>query len=542
MKRHFGLGVLLACLPVAVASADRCIGPKDTNNAATSRGAAIIDPDSIVFCDDFDSYCNTNWNADPRVQWPGYPPNPDTTLCTSPTDGLETYVKQAYHWYKPYSMGPQFGITNADNSAGGKRFEGWDGNPGWASLPYAAVQAGNETDPVTGGAAYGVFDMSGAINNRFPGSTAVNGTDEFPLVMRFWTHDDVGLGESQQSAWGKPANWAFYMELTLDGDRAPTDFTLADGNTSSECVTQQVNRKFPVICQQVNNGLRPPTCPPLSTTVHAALALGWVAPLDVNPCDVETGRKPTMYHAATFDGLYWRAPRSNQYPGSGDFNYGMSQGMFEMSVKTSTYDIKLIAPHSCIKDGCANPPGYEIVTNTATLTRQYTGPFNKIAMGIGMACELDPATGDCMSGTVRDQHGFHYGWSNVYPDRPVVYGGVGNLTSGACCLVDGTCQETSSSECASLSGRFNGSNSTCATTLCCPLPYADADTDGDVDQDDFGAFQMCYNGAGAVPTGCECYDRNTDGKVDATDFQSFGNCWTGPNVPWSTDITPNCAP
>ncbi len=525
--------------PVAGVWAERCVGPRDTDALVTTTyNITPFSQSDIVFCDDFDSYCLTNYNTVPRVQWPGYPPDPDTTWCTSPTDGTETYIKQSYHWAKPYSGGPQFGLGNAAYGSGGLRLEGWNGNSGWTSLNYVVIQAGNNTDPIDGGAAYGVFDMTNAIAHRFPDSDAVNGTDAFPLILRFWLHCNNNISAPAGSRnWGQTANWPFYMELTLGSDRAPTDYAMSNP-AIAECVNQQVN--FPVICQQHPSHTKPPglpsSCPPLSSTVHKSLAFGWLAPMDTNPCNVETGRKPTMYHAATFDGLYWSRLVAGQYPGNGgDFNYGMGLGFFEITIRSTEYDVRLIAPYDCTDDGCPDPPGYDIGTSIATIPRQYTGPFDHIGMGVGPACELDPVTGDCKAGKVRDQHAFHYGWGNVYPDRPVVFGGVGNSSTGACCFNDpqNPCQDLSAAACELAGGRFSGPNTTCAATICCPYPFADSDYDGDVDQDDFGAYQLCFtNTGGGVPTGCTCFNRDGDDDVDGFDLEAFNHCFSGANVPW----------
>ncbi len=545
MKPIITLCVVSVLLSAVPAFGDRCIGPMDTSSLVTTTyGIQPFTTDDIVWCDDFGTYCSENY--DNTVYWPGYPPNPDTTLCTNgPGTYGEWWMKTAntidgHNWDKNWS-GNNFGVTDARSL----RFEGWNGNSGWITLPFVAAQAGNQS-PLSGRAYY-EFAMTEAIEHKYTGSTAVNGTDGNPLVLRYWLHDNVGLSESQQSAWGFPANWQFYLELFLDNDRAPVDYVMA-ADTNAQCVAEGIN--WPVICQQNprGQGVLPPNCPDTATyprPVHASLAFGWLAALDLNPCDVDTGRKPTMYHAATFDGQQWSRLIANQNPGNGgDFNYGMSSGFFEMTIKSSTYDVRLIAPFDCRNDGCPNPPGYTIGTSTAiNLPRLYTGPFNKVGMGGGLGCELDSANGwVCKSESVRNSRPWTWTSNPAYVDRPVLLGGVGNITTGACCMNDGSCDDLDGTACQNAGGRFAGANTTCATTVCCPLPFADADTDGDVDQDDFGAFQMCYNGSGAVPTGCECYDRNVDGKVDATDFQSFNYCWTGPNVPWSTDIAPNCEP
>ena len=64
------------------------------------------------------------------------------------------------------------------------------------------------------------------------------------------------------------------------------------------------------------------------------------------------------------------------------------------------------------------------------------------------------------------------------------------------------------------------------------LASGDMDRDGDVDQEDFGAFQACISGTGLQrPPGCEDADANTDGDVDQDDFAAFQSCMSGPNVP-----------
>jgi hypothetical protein len=80
----------------------------------------------------------------------------------------------------------------------------------------------------------------------------------------------------------------------------------------------------------------------------------------------------------------------------------------------------------------------------------------------------------------------------------------------------------------------------------CPTPFADADEDGDVDQSDFAAFEVCYTGS---PPGasydaekCHCFDRNHDGDVDEHDLSEFEYCATGPGVLWSQQLEPDCTP
>lgn len=84
------------------------------------------------------------------------------------------------------------------------------------------------------------------------------------------------------------------------------------------------------------------------------------------------------------------------------------------------------------------------------------------------------------------------------------------------------------------------------TSPVCPVPFADADTDGDVDHDDFAIFQQCYTGGnGGVPESCSCFDRveGTSLGIDGEDFVAFKNCRTGPNVPFDSQNPPvDCVP
>jgi hypothetical protein len=121
-----------------------------------------------------------------------------------------------------------------------------------------------------------------------------------------------------------------------------------------------------------------------------------------------------------------------------------------------------------------------------------------------------------------------------------VEGGTPLPLSGACCIPDGTCTEVADeAACTTAGGTFRGLCSTCATAACpvvCNDPFADADADGDVDADDFGAFQRCFTGSGGtVVTGCRCFDRpeggSPDGDVDEDDYDRFTACQSGAAVP-----------
>jgi hypothetical protein len=66
----------------------------------------------------------------------------------------------------------------------------------------------------------------------------------------------------------------------------------------------------------------------------------------------------------------------------------------------------------------------------------------------------------------------------------------------------------------------------------------DFDDDDDVDQEDFGTFQVCLSGPGFPhAAGCERADLDGDNDVDQNDFGLFQNCLSGAGVPGD----PNCA-
>jgi hypothetical protein len=299
-----------------------------------------------------------------------------------------------------------------------------------------------------------------------------------------------------------------------------------------------------------------------------SIAIGFLAVMCKDPCTCEEqgagSHKPQMNHLVLFDGNKWRELRTGrgtaltqcppQWPaapdgpelnmqdsGSGQCgNFPLVGGDHKVYMKLTTNKI-LVHMGNGLGDYCG------------AFDRVYKGPFNRVSLGVGQGCELqDKTQGDvytCKSGGTPKQcltysTGFT-GWWRTQFDSMNLLGGilVQNANEGACCKTDGVCMNgTTQAVCTAQHGQWHGPNSLCSQYQCCPMPFADVDHDGDVDQDDFGDFQLCYNGDGAVPTGCACFDRNNDSKVNATDFTSFGNCWTGPNVPWTQAVTPSCAP
>ncbi len=88
-------------------------------------------------------------------------------------------------------------------------------------------------------------------------------------------------------------------------------------------------------------------------------------------------------------------------------------------------------------------------------------------------------------------------------------------------------------------GNADCADSECQRTdVCCPHnPAYDVDDDGDVDADDFAAFQRCLDpGAGfdALSQECKCMDRHPnyagDGDIDMDDLDVLIGCAGGPGV------------
>ena len=74
----------------------------------------------------------------------------------------------------------------------------------------------------------------------------------------------------------------------------------------------------------------------------------------------------------------------------------------------------------------------------------------------------------------------------------------------------------------------------------CGVPFADTDSDGDVDQSDFGVMQQCMGLTSDVPVSftnipCACFDCDHNQIVDQEDVSEFKKCASGPDVPYSLD-------
>ena len=514
------------------APAQRCLG---------------IPESQIVWCDDFDNYC-----ADGQA-WSGHLPLP----AACPTDGSAVADNAAFltNWAVPQ------GCVWADNqtiTADAAKVD---------SPPFALKSRGmgypGESGPTNLASSRHVFPLQSSIQAKNAAKNAVNGTDENPLKLSYRVKHNTPADCS--GCGGDTALALWYAELVLDEDRAPTDYILRHCDPATESTAI-----YPVICQQRQSVAG---CPPLSTAVHASIAVGLVAILDTNPCDVENGRRPTNYHLSVFDGLMWRDLRNSLYPGTGDFALGNGGlGKVYLEVRANhifvTWDIVYngLPEHS-----------------EATIPRQYLGAFNRMASGPGPGCELDPVTHACIG--TEDCFKYcdlkpNWCWRNTFVDSLVLYDGVLEDLRGACCQSDGSCSALQPAECAAAGGVFRGVNTACDGLACagaccqaggvctqtlpaacggnfrgvatscatadicpCPTPFANWDMDSDVDMDDFAGLQRCLSAAASpvapVSSQCACFDvaggpsGGPDGHVGLEDVQQFVPCASGKDVPWT---------
>ncbi len=527
---------------------------------------------NVIICDDFDRYCTTP------------PPYPEA--CPAEASRSDPKLRAVWR-YTSWNYNT--------NSACGSNMCGEEITEILPSDPYGGRHANGGDEG--GQLGQNTADLTNYIIAAMPGYTVANGSDTQPLVLTFTMGArDRGLARSNGYAElnlgddtnGNVANIA----------QAPTDFVLVGGDNGAGCIgclysctggTTSTTAPWPTICQQESPHA---ACPPKQTFVRNSLAVGALAMLDTNPCHccileppdplhpnfrnctVETRdtpegwQVPTNWHLSYYDGLEWRVLKQGVGgPGSyGDFVYGNyitwgdnknTEEGYEtvvVTIKTSTVDIY----HKTKMVNMVNGQWVEswVESKAFDLPRRYSGGFNRLRLGTKESCQLNSSSYTCWSGYAngkkrckkmaedRCDGGLENNWSKyVAFDNVKLSGGIGNVIIGACCRNDATCVETDLYTCETiLGGRYQGDNSICAGMSCCPYPFADGDTDGDVDQDDFGAFQICYTGSGPVPTGCGCLDRNKDNRINTTDFAAFDACFTGANVTWSAALTPNCTP
>ncbi len=377
----------------------------------------------------------------------------------------------------------------------------------YASAPYAGKMNTQEN----GDLGYSVNTIADAIRDTFGASCggSVIGTDLNPLIVELVMNGQSGRARYDNS----------FLTIGAGYATAPTDWAWSPfcGCTSSD-------PRYPIICQQESPGT---ACPPIGdATARPLLAVGFLAYLDNDPCHCGSSpNSPYNEHLAFFDGVKWYRLRQGLFPGSGDFRVRSNENQIRLTIGLTSIKVELTCPDAGEYSWCELPG--------------YTGPFNTLATGFPLACQLKSGEWECRdlascNGTVGVPNGGVPRYDNI-----VMRGGVCYSAPGACCFADTTCAEHFEGDCSTLGGQFAGSGTVCADTACCPPQPADHDLDLDVDMEDFGWFQTCLSGTSipAATVACRCGDLDHDEDVDADDVNMFIGCLSGPENP----ADPNCA-
>ncbi len=473
-----------------------------------------------IFCDDFDTYCAAGG-------FPGDPKCPEADKATGNPIMRTVWYSTSTNEATGMPCGTTF--TLQDDQA----------------LVYSPPQAGKYPSKIDIGQQTvrdwtqlegpPVLDLHRLIGLAFgTSSSVVFAMDSAPLVMEFF----AGTGA------GKLFWTSGYMEVAFGDEthmnRANTDFAWGP-NCATYCSPAINQGPFQIMCAQGNPDMPLPAfCPPVETNpppVHQAIAIGAMAMLDPDPCHCGVqAHGPINYHLALFDGQLWWTLRSDNPAAStgsvtpkdgapmpppqdvytpGDFswaggeNAGKGHNLVKLTIKANTLKVE----HTALFKSAINGASYYVTSEMDDIPRAYLGSFDRIRGGVGPGCALAGADSwsTCESGTARNCLHTPTGWAVEFDDF-VLHGGAVIPVFGACCLPDNSCLNyLTEGDCIARGGRWQGANSMCALVHCCPYPFADADLDGDVDQDDFGLFQICYTGyAAGVPTGCSCFNRVKD--------------------------------
>jgi len=201
---------------------------------------------------------------------------------------------------------------------------------------------------------------------------------------------------------------------------------------------------------------------------------------------------------------------------------GSNGGIFEFDPATGN-TVKLFSTPSWHLYGIAvsRPPGPEIRLSTETIT-------TSVWIAEGNPPESTFTVTNSGDGTLDYTISDDADWLTVAPDSgsstgsPVTHtvsfdtGGKLGGTYNAIITVAGNAWNTDQYIAVSMAVRTVG---------------PDLDSDGDVDQQDFGLFQACYTQTGnTVNPPCDAADFNNDSLVNQNDLTIFVDCLSGPDV------------
>ena len=430
----------------------------------------------------------------------------------------------------------------------------------YASFPYSVryeCQANAELGQST-------TDLVDDMQRRWgDGVTSFLATDEYPLHFEFILYGQT-LDEKVRAA-------NAYLEISTAAARAPTFYV-----KSPPCETVPIGSGYvdgwPIIAQQ--GPTVPPGAPnPATMPVHASIAVGALAFMDLNPCsrDFDASYNDRL---CVFDGRSWWALRPGLFgPGTGSGAFYLYRG---------NHDIKLTIMATSIKvEMWARAPSPNEYS-WCVLPREYQGPFNTMRGGFAMSCQVSNWSWSTCVDTLRCIWG-SYPYATPGFDNIVLYGGEPvrspfivaqpapqDVRVGAAATFSITAGGTKpltyrwQKDLVNLTedGHYEGTATPTLTVLnagvgdvaryrCMvtnPYGYAasheavlaliarpgDYDFDDDVDLTDFGQFQACFNGPNRPPLWpdyCADKDADQDGDVDLMDFGIFQSCFNGPNRP-----------
>jgi hypothetical protein len=99
--------------------------------------------------------------------------------------------------------------------------------------------------------------------------------------------------------------------------------------------------------------------------------------------------------------------------------------------------------------------------------------------------------------------------------------------SGACCLLNGTCEERFDFLCEPPDDHFLGPDTLCEANFCVA---GDCNNDGVVNLDDYARLATCLSPSGGpdalLGDECRCIDLDHDGDVDLRDAATFWSAMT----------------
>jgi len=500
-----------------------------------------------IFCDDFDTY---------GVPCGGHPGGPK---CTDPATRNDHLLKQTWLADPFPAIGTEM-LVSEDNQAwltsgpfGGRHPCQGDAKCGQVTLRDWVRSSLPLTDPNQ------IRNMIWLIQNAFPGSDAVVGTDENPLHLDFLVN---GLN-SAKIHWNNG-----YVELSLGTDRANTNY-FPSPDCSTYCDPPIAFEPMPIICAQGNPlGAMPAGCPDVQTyppPVRASIAVGVLGMLDTDPCHCVGAHGPYNPHLNVFDGQKWWILRADNpqpttgevYPKNGStplvppyppglttpgrftlngaINGGKGFNWISLTIKTNTFKVELRT-----QERSTDGEDYNVTSVMDNIPRayKYTGPgptdfsgaFDSMRIGVGMGCELASNTSwtGCAGNTRPLRSRACCAGANIYDDL-VLYGGEGASQVGACCLDDGGCVIASSQECANQQGIYRGPNTTCDASTCMGACCVGLECTDTLITECPGAYQGI--GTACATTACPCptpfADVDFDGDVDQDDFAAFQACFTG---------------